>query len=250
MTENITNKTALITGGARRIGAHISEYLHGKGMNVLIHYRQSESEAKKLKAKLNKRRKNSAEIFQANLNDENVYKDLIDFTTKHFKRLDFLINNASSYYPTPLNKLNIADWDDLLGSNLKAPLFLAKHAAPYLEKTKGSIVNITDTHIKSPKKSYIIYSIAKAGLVTLTHSLAQELSPNIRVNAVAPGPILWPEDKNEFSKTYREKVVKETLLKKIGDPSDISEAIFYLLTSASYTTGHVLEVDGGRSFSL
>lgn len=162
MSENITNKTALITGGARRIGAHISEYLHGKGMNVLIHYRQSESEAKKLKVKLNKKRRNSAEIFQADLNNENVYKNLIEFTTDHFKRLDFLINNASSYYPTPLNKLNITDWNDLLGSNLKAPLFLAKYAAPYLEKTKGSIVNITDTHIKSPKKSYIIYSDRKS----------------------------------------------------------------------------------------
>ena len=250
MKENITNKTALITGGARRIGAHISEFLHGKGMNILIHFNQSEKEAKKLKTKLNKRRKNSAEIFQADLNDIQICKELVEFTTQHFKRLDFLINNASTYYPTPLNKLNITDWDDLLGSNLKAPLFLSKYAAPYLKKTKGSIVNITDNHIKNPKNKYIIYSIAKAGLVTLTHSLAKELSPNVRVNAVAPGPIMWPEDINEFSKKYREKVIKETLLKKIGNPSDISEAIFYLLNNASYTTGHVLEVDGGRSFSL
>lgn len=137
-----------------------------------------------------------------------------------------------------------------MGSNLKAPLFLSKFAAPYLKEANGSIINITDTHIKSPKKSYIIYSIAKSGLVTLTHSLAQELAPEVRVNAVAPGPILWPDDKNEFSDIYKAKVVKETLLKKTGDPSNISEAVYFLIAKGLYTTGHVLEVDGGRSFSL
>lgn len=250
MTKNIIKKTALITGGAKRIGAHITEFLHSKGMNVLIHYRHSEAEAKKLKLKLNRKRKNSAEIFKADLLDSSSYDALIQACINKFTRLDCLINNASSYFPTPLAKINTRDWDDLLGSNLKAPLFLSKYAAPYLKKTSGSIVNITDTHIKSPKKSYIIYSIAKAGLVTLTHSLAQELAPLVRVNAVAPGPILWPEDSIEFSKKYQDKVIKETLLKKTGAPQDISEAVYFLISSATYTTGHVLEVDGGRSFSL
>ena len=250
MTKNITKKTALITGGAKRIGAHISEFLHSKGMNVLIHYRHSEEEGKKLKLKLNRKRENSAEIFKADLIDSSSYESLIEACINKFSRLDCLINNASTYFPTPLAKINTHDWDDLLGSNLKAPLFLTKYAAPYLNKTCGSIVNITDTHIKSPKKSYIIYSIAKAGLVTLTHSLAQELAPLIRVNAVAPGPILWPEDTKEFSKKYQNKVIKETLLKKSGSPQDIAEAVYFLITSATYTTGHVLEVDGGRSFSL
>jgi pteridine reductase len=250
MAKNIINKTVLITGGAKRIGAHISEFLHGTGMNVIIHYRNSASSAKKLKSKLNKKRVNSAEILQADLLDKDSLSPLIENSVKIFGRLDCLINNASSYYPTPLLKINEDSWEELMGSNLKAPLFLSKFAAPYLKEVNGSIINITDTHIKSPKKSYIIYSIAKSGLVTLTHSLAQELAPEVRVNAVAPGPILWPDDKNEFSDMYKAKVVKETLLKKTGDPSNISEAVYFLIAKGLYTTGHVLEVDGGRSFSL
>ena len=240
---------ALITGGAKRIGKEISKNLAYDGWKVIIHYNTNSIAAKNLKNQIIKR-KGKAAIIKCDLNNNNSVKDLIEKSKKKFGNISLLINNASTYYPTPLDKLNITSWDDLLGSNLKAPLFLSKYAAPYLKKTKGSIVNITDNHIKNPKNKYIIYSIAKAGLVTLTHSLAKELSPNVRVNAVAPGPIMWPEDINEFSKKYREKVIKETLLKKIGNPSDISEAIFYLLNNASYTTGHVLEVDGGRSFSL
>jgi pteridine reductase len=163
--------------------------------------------------------------------------------------LDFLINNASSYYRTSINEIDEANWDDLIGSNLKAALFLSKEAAPFLELTKGSIINITDAHITNPKKNYIIYSIAKSGLAALTKSLAQELGPEIRVNAVAPGPVLWPDKSNEFDETYRKKVISQTMLKKVGDPDDIAKAVEFLLLNAPFITSHILNVDGGRSFN-
>ena len=160
-----------------------------------------------------------------------------------------MINNASTYYATPLDSVNDSNWNDLIGTNLKAPLLMSKHAAKYLKKTKGSIINITDAQIDNPKKNYIIYSLAKSGLTTLTKSLAKELSPEIRVNAVAPGAILWPEFNNEFDENYRNKVISQTLLKKTGSPEDISKAVEFLLLHAPYVTGHTLSVDGGRKFS-
>lgn len=244
------NKVILITGGAKRIGAAIGEYLHKEGCNIIIHYRESDQEAKALQIKLNQKRPNSAQIIQADLLEFDSYKYIIDKAVKFYGRIDCLINNASSYYPTPLNQVNNDSWIDLVGSNLKAPLFLSKEASKYLKKTKGSIINITDTHIKRPKKKYIIYSIAKAGLVTLTHSLAHELAPEIRVNGVAPGPIIWPINMKEYSSQYKKNVIAETLLKKIGSPTDIAKAISFLINNADFITGHILEIDGGRSFSL
>ena len=179
-----------------------------------------------------------------------IAPSLVHETIKHFGRLDVLINNASTYYPTELSQINEENWHDLMGSNLKAPMFLAQAAAAELRKQAGSIINITDMHIERPKKGYIVYSVAKAGLVTLTKSLAHELSPEVRVNAVAPGPVQWPENNPQFDEVYRQRVISQTLLKRIGDPTDIAKAVKFLTYDAPFITGHVLAVDGGRSLNL
>jgi len=248
MTSN--RKIALVTGGAKRIGQAICRSLHESGVDLMIHYRHSADEAKKLQKDLNKIRNDSANIIQADLVDINILPNLIEETIKTFGRLDILINNASSYYPTEIGKMNEENWNDLIGSNLKAPLFLSQLAADELIKTKGCIINITDTHIDKPKKNYIIYSIAKSGLATLTKSLARELSPEVRVNAVAPGPVLWPENNEEFNDIYKQQVISQTLLKKIGTPEDIAIAVKFLVLDAPFITGHILAIDGGRSLSL
>ncbi|MEY3891353.1 MAG: hypothetical protein RL626_431 [Pseudomonadota bacterium] len=233
-------KIALVTGGAKRIGQAICKLLHESDIDLMIHYRHSADEAKKLQENLNKIRKNSANIIQADLLDTSVLPNLVEETIKKYGRLDILINNASSYYPTEIGKMNERNWNDLIGSNLKAPLFLSQLAADELIKTKGCIINITDTH----------YSVAKSGLTTLTKSLAQELSPDVRVNAVAPGPVLWPENNEEFNDIYKQRVISQTLLKKMGTPEDVAMAVKFLVLDAPFITGHILAVDGGRSLSL
>jgi len=243
-------KIALVTGGAKRIGQAICKMLHASGVDLMIHYRHSSDEAKNLQQELNGIRKDSASIIQADLLNLNVLPSLIHETMNVYGRLDILINNASSYYPTEIGKMNENNWNDLIGSNLKAPLFLSQLAADELIKTKGCIINITDTHIDKPKKNYIIYSIAKSGLTTLTKSLAQELSPEVRVNAVAPGPVLWPENNEEFNEIYKQRVISQTLLKKMGSPEDVAMAVKFLVLDAPFITGHILAVDGGRSISL
>jgi pteridine reductase len=189
-------------------------------------------------------------IIQADLLNTAVAPSLVQETIQHFGRLDVLINNASSYYATEIGQINEENWLDLMGSNLKAPAFLAQAAAAELRKQMGTIVNITDMHIERPKKGYIIYSVAKAGLVTLTKSLALELSPEVRVNAVAPGPVQWPENNPQFDEVYRQRVISQTLLKRIGNPTDIAKAVKFLIYDAPFITGHVLAVDGGRSLNL
>jgi pteridine reductase len=179
-----------------------------------------------------------------------VLPSLVHETVNQFGRLDVLINNASSYYSTEIGAITEENWQDLMGSNLKAPMFLAQAAAAELRKNHGCIVNITDMHIERPKKGYVVYSVAKAGLVTLTKSLAQELSPEVRVNAVAPGPVQWPENNPQFDEVYRQRVISQTLLKKIGEPQDIAKAVKFLVADAPFITGHVLAVDGGRSLNL
>jgi pteridine reductase len=171
-------------------------------------------------------------------------------TVKHFGKLDVLINNASSYYATEIGEIDDDQWEDLVGSNLKAPLFLSQAAAPELRKQHGCIINITDMHVERPKKGYIVYSVAKAGLVTLTKSLAHELSPEVRVNAVAPGPVMWPEDNPQFDEVYRQRVISQTLLKRIGEPDDVAKAVKFLIQDAPFITGLVIAVDGGRSLNL
>jgi pteridine reductase len=244
------NKVVLITGGAKRVGAAICRELHKAGARLMIHYRSSEFEAQTLQAELNRHRADSVEIIQADLLDLKALPNLVDETLIRFGRLDVLINNASSYYPTQLGEIDEAAWLDLMGTNLKAPMFLAQSASPALSKCHGTIVNITDMHIERPKKGYIVYSVAKAGLVTLTKSLAHELAPEVRVNAVAPGPVLWPEDNPQFDEVYRQRVINQTLLKRSGEGADVAKAVKFLVYDAPFVTGHILAVDGGRSLNL
>lgn len=250
MNSNLENKVVLITGGAKRVGAAICRELHAHGAQLMIHYNTSIQEARALQAELNLQRANSVAIIQGDLLNTAVLPSLVGETVQHFGKLDVLINNASTYYPTEIGHINEENWQDLMGSNLKAPMFLAQAAAAELRKNHGCIINITDMHIERPKKGYIIYSVAKAGLVTLTKSLAQELSPEVRVNAVAPGPVQWPENNPQFDEVYRQRVISQTLLKRIGEPQDIAKAVKFLVVDAPFITGHVLAVDGGRSLNL
>lgn len=246
----LENKVILITGGAKRVGAAICRLLHAGGANLMIHYRQSAHEARALQAELNLKRPNSVAIIQGDLLNMSVLPKLIKETITHFGKLDVLINNASSYYATELGEIGDDQWQDLIGSNLKAPLFLSQAAASELAKTKGCIVNITDMHVERPKKGYIVYSVAKAGLVTLTRSLAHEMAPDVRVNAVAPGPVMWPEDNPQFDEVYRKRVISQTLLKRIGEGDDVAKAVRFLIQDAPFMTGQVIAVDGGRSLNL
>ena len=246
----LQDQVILITGGAKRVGAAICRLLHKHGANLMIHYRNSAHEARALQAELNLQRANSVAIIQGDLLNTSVSGSLVTETVKHFGRLDVLINNASSYYPTELGQITETEWLDLMGSNLKGPLFLSQSAAPELRKANGCIVNITDMHVERPKKGYIVYSIAKAGLVTLTKSLAHELAPEVRVNAVAPGPVLWPEDNPQFDEVYRQRVISQTLLKRIGESNDVAKAVCFLIKDAPFITGQIIAVDGGRSLNL
>ena len=250
METSLQNKIVLITGGAKRVGASICRLLHANGANLMIHYRSSVNEARALQAELNLQRPNSVAIIQGDLLNLSVLPSLVQETIKHFGKLDVLINNASSYYPTEIGDIQEEQWQDLMGSNLKAPLFLSQAAAVELRKQQGCIINITDMHVERPKKGYIVYSVAKAGLVTLTKSLAHELSPEVRVNAVAPGPVMWPEDNPQFDELYRQRVISQTLLKRIGEPNDIAKAVKFLIQDAPFITGQVIAVDGGRSLNL
>lgn len=242
------DKTVLITGGARRIGAHVARVLHAQGMQMVIHYRNSESDARSLANELNEKRKNSAAIIQGDLLAIDQLPALISKAAENFNGLDVLINNASSFYPTPIGEATEEHWQDLLGTNLKAPFFLAQAAAPYLKKSKGCIVSMTDIHAERPMKNHAIYNIAKAANVMMTKTLARELGPDIRVNGIAPGAILWPE--NETSDKLKKHIIENTPLKKMGGPDDIAKAILFLIRDADFVTGQVIPVCGGRSVVL
>ena len=244
------DKVILITGGAKRVGATMCRELHRQGAKLMIHYNSSMTEARALQAELNLLRANSVAIIQGDLLNLNVLPTLVSETVHQFGRLDVLINNASTYYPTDIGQINEENWQDLIGSNLKAPVFLAQAAATELRKNAGCIINITDMHIERPKKGYIVYSVAKAGLVTLTKSLAHELGPEVRVNAVAPGPVQWPESNPQFDEVYRQRVINQTLLKRVGEAEDVAKAVKFLIYDAPFITGHILAVDGGRSINL
>lgn len=253
MSDNLSNNTqsknlkvALITGAAHRIGATTAKLLHQNGMNIVLHYRGSREKAQALQKELNDERENSVIIIQADLHITNGLAALIEESVKAWGQLDVLINNASSFYPTQIGKATEDQWDDLLGSNLKAPFFLSQAAAPHLKKTNGCIVSIVDIHAERPLKTFPIYSMAKAGLVMMTKSLAGELGPEIRVNAVAPGAILWPENLDEVAK---QRIVSRTFLKRQGEPNDIAKTILYLIRDANYVTGQIIAVDGGRSLN-
>jgi len=243
----LPEKVALITGAAHRVGAAIARALHGEGMNVIVHYRNSRASAERLQHELIAQRPGSALLIQADLLNTAGLPNLIRQAHNWQGRLDALVNNASGFYPTPAADVTEAQWDELLGSNLKAPFFLAQAAAPYLRRQRGAIVNIADIHAERPLKGYPVYSIAKSGLVMLTKALARELAPEIRVNAVAPGAILWPE--HDADEETRKHIVARTALKRQGDPHDVARAVVFLIKEAEYMTGQVLTVDGGRSLS-
>jgi pteridine reductase len=239
----------LITGGAKRVGAAICRRLHAAGANLMLHYRASAGEARLLQAELNHARADSVALIQADLLDLNKLPAIVDQTLQTFGRLDALVNNASSFFPTPVGEITPQAWDDLIGTNLRAPLFLAQAAAPALRKAEGAIVNIVDIHAERPLKNFVVYSVAKAGLVAVTRSLARELAPEVRVNAVAPGPILWP-DNASFDELSRQRIVSHTPLKREGDPDDIAKAVYYLIADATYVTGDTISVDGGRHIAI
>lgn len=240
----------LVTGAARRVGAEIVRTLHAAGARVAIHYRNSAAEAEALAAALNASRPESAASFAADLLDVPALGQLVAAVVARFGRLDGLVNNASSFYSTPVGNVDAASWDDLLGSNLKAPLFLAQAAAPHLAAAQGCIVNITDIHAERPLKGYPVYCAAKGGLLTLTRSLAVDLAPAVRVNAVAPGAIQWPESGTDFPPEEQAEIIRHTLLKRMGSPADIARTVKFLVFDAPYITGQVINVDGGRTAHL
>lgn len=245
MSQSLHGKAVLITGAARRVGAAITRTLHAAGASVAIHYRGSADDAQALADELNAARPHSAILLQADLLDTARLPGLIEATLGAFGRLDVLVNNASTFYSTPVGTITEAQWNDLLGSNLKAPLFLSQAAAPALKASQGLILNIVDIHGLRPLKGFPVYSPAKAGLVMLTHALARELSPEVRVNAVAPGPVLFPEE--GLTEERKADIIERTLLKRRGSPEDIAKAVLFFAADAPYVTGQVLAVDGGRS---
>jgi pteridine reductase len=238
-------KVALVTGGARRIGAEIARRLHAGGMNVAVHYNTSREDARVLCDGLNEARPASARAFAADLRDLAAVRELVASVTNAFTRLDVLVNNASSYFATPLGSIDEAAYEDLLGTNLKAPLFLSQAAAPHLRQARGCIVNIADIYGIEPIVDHAVYCPAKAGLIMLTRALATDLAPDVRVNAVAPGAILWPETAPD--ETLRTGVLAKVPMGRTGHPADIGEAVHYLIEDAHYVTGQVIKVDGGRA---
>ncbi len=248
MDDSLQGKVVLVTGGARRVGAAIVRRLHAAGAQVLIHYRDSEADAAKLEGELNALRVRSASRVRAELLAPVAPRALVSAALESFGRLDLLVNNASSFFPVAVGAIEPSHWEELVGSNLRAPLFIAQQAAPELAKNQGSIVNIVDIHASRPLKGYALYSIAKAGLAALTRSLALELAPAVRVNGVAPGAIAWPED-GQFPTGERERILASTPLGRTGSPEDIAQAVHFL-ACAPYVTGQIVAVDGGRSIFI
>lgn len=242
---SLSGRTVLITGGARRVGATLARALHGAGANLVIHYRRSSSEAARLAKDLNEERPRSAALVQADLLEPSELRALGEAAVKAFGQLDVLINNASSFYPTPIGEVTEQHWNDLVGTNLKAPLFLSQALAPALRLTQGLILNLADIHGMRPLRRYTTYCVAKAGLIMLTKSLARELGPHVRVNAIAPGPVMWPADVTD--RTLQKKIIDRTLLKRAGSPEDVARAALFFCTEAPFVTGQILAVDGGRS---
>jgi pteridine reductase len=248
MDGSLEGRTALVTGGARRVGAANSRRLHAAGANVVVHYRDSEADAARLESELNGLRPKSAAKVKAELLAPVAPRALVGAATDAFGRLDVLVNNASTFFPVEVGAMEASHWEELIGSNLRAPLFIAQQAAAELAKNEGAIVNIVDIHAERPLKGYPLYSIAKAGLAALTRSLALELAPRVRVNGVAPGAIAWPED-GQFPEEERARIVATTPLGRLGSPEDIARAVHFLACSP-YVTGQILAVDGGRSIYL
>ncbi len=240
----------LVTGAGRRIGAAIARALHAAGLDVVLHCHRSRAEADHLAGALEAARPGSVAVVQADLGDLEGLPRLAEAAARAFGRVDALVNNASTFHATPLGRITPSDWDGLMGSNLRAPLFLAQALAPRLRESRGAIVNIIDIHAERPLAGYPVYSIAKAGLAGLTRSLALEMAPDVRVNGVSPGAILWPESGEHFPEEERRRITGQTPLARTGTPEDVAGAVKYLLLDAPFVTGQVLAVDGGRSLHL
>lgn len=241
----LDGKVALVTGGARRIGAEIVRQLHRAGMDILLHFRHSHAAAEQLQLDLTARRRDSVTLVQADLQDMKALDNLVHRAEAWKGRLDLLVNNASNFYATPLATAGEAEWEDLMGTNLKAPFFLSQAAAPLLRANRGCIVNLVDIHAERPLAKHPIYSIAKAGNAMLVKSLARELGPEIRVNGIAPGAILWPSE--ELPEKVKSEIVARTALKRAGTPEDIARTVLFLVQDAGYISGQIIAVDGGRS---
>ncbi len=241
----LAGRTALVTGGARRVGAEIVKHLHAAGATVAIHYRSSKDAAQSLADQLNGARDNSAAIFAADLLQTDSIPTLVAAVTARCGGPHILVNNASSFYPTALGEITETQWTELIGSNLKAPLFLAQAAAGELRRARGAIINIVDIHGLRPLPGYIVYSTAKAALIHLTKALARELAPEVRVNGIAPGPVLWPE--TGMDEAQRQEIISSTLLQRAGTPADVARAVCFFATEAPFVTGQILAIDGGRS---
>jgi pteridine reductase len=240
----------LVTGAARRIGAAISRRLHAAGARIVVHCHRSRTEADELAAGLKAQREGSCAVVQGDLLDLEALPELVEDAVGAFGRLDGLVNNASSFYPTPFGAIGAGEWDDLIGSNLRAPLFLSQAAAPHLREAKGAIVNLVDIHADRPLKDFVVYSVAKTGLAGLTRALALEMGPHVRVNGVAPGAILWPDGDEHFAPSERSRIVSQTPLARIGGPEDVAGAVKYLLFDAPFVTGQIVAVDGGRGIHI
>jgi pteridine reductase len=248
MDDSLAGKAALVTGGARRVGAAIARRVHAAGAAVLIHYRDSEADAARLASALNAARPKSAAKVKAELLAPVAPRALVSAALESFGRLDLVVNNASSFFPVAVGAIEPSHWEELIGSNLRAPLFIAQQAAAELAKNDGSIINIVDIHAERPLKGYALYSIAKAGLAAMTRSLALELAPRVRVNGVAPGAIAWPED-GQFTDPERARILATTPLARIGSLEDVARAVHFL-ACAPYVTGQIVAVDGGRSIFI
>ncbi len=240
-------KVVLITGAARRVGAEMVRHLHQAGMNIVLHYRSSSKDASALAEKLNAERSDSVKLLKGDLKDYSSIPDLVKQGIALFGHIDVLINNASSFYPTELKDVTEEIWEDLVGVNLKAPIYLTKALESELINNKGCIVNIVDIHGDRPLKDYSIYSIAKAGLIMFTKSMARELAPEVRVNGIAPGAIMWPEE--QHYEGMHQEIISRTALKREGSPADIAETALFLIEKAGYITGQIIAVDGGRTLS-
>jgi pteridine reductase len=244
-TLRLSGKTALVTGAARRVGAQLVRALHAEGANCVIHCHRSLEQAEEMAAELNGARAGSAAVLSADLRDAATPARLVAQTCERFGGLDLLINNASTFYPTAFGSITVAQWQDLVGTNLQAPLFLAQAAAAPLRAARGAIINIVDIHGLRPLRDHSVYSAAKAGLIMLTRALARELAPEVRVNAVAPGAVLWPEA--GLDPQRKERILEQTPLHRPGSPEDIARAVLFFAIESPFVTGQILAVDGGRS---
>jgi len=245
MNHESGHPVALITGAGVRLGAATASLLHSSGYNVVIHCNRSRQPAESLAQTLNNARSNSAAVLQADLADDEQVLELGRQAIANWQRLDVLVNNASAFYPTPLDSITTDDWHTLFASNARAPLFLASAVARELKQQRGCIINISDLYARRGLSNHSIYTMAKAALESMTRSLARELAPDVRVNAVAPGAILWPPEVN-LAEDTKDAIIAKSAVRRMGEPADIAQAVLFLVSNATYVTGQVLHVDGGR----